>query len=431
MPQGEPVCRRFSRRLFAPAALLALAAVLSALEEAPRYLPSAAPDRIVANWTESPATSFSVTWRTSAAVARAFAEIAEAADGPDFDKDARRVQAATERYETNLGPAHAHSVTFRDLKPAAEYVYRVGDGKDSWSEWIPFRTAAATPEPFTFLYVGDAQTRILAVWPRLLRRAFETAPDARFIIHAGDLINNHDRDEQWGEWHEASSWLHRTVAALPVPGNHEYGRGGDGNRRLTVNWRPQFTLPRNGVEGLEETCYFLDFQGVRLVALNSNEKQKEQAEWLDRLLTNNPNRWTVVFFHHPIYSGARQRDNRELRELWQPVFDRHGVDLVLNGHDHVYARTGLVRGDGKREGGTVYAVSVSGAKMYGLQKRPEFVRLVGRMQMFQVVRVRGGTLSFEARTARGVLVDQFDLVKEGAAKRLLEKQAQPGQPGSD
>lgn len=411
----------FSRRLWLSAAALLAAASLLALQPGSgAYAPSTQPDRIVATWTPEPAASFSVTWRTSTAAARGFGEIVEAGDGPDFENAARRVEATVEAYSTNQGPAHAHSVTFLGLKPATEYLYRVGGG-DGWSEWIPFRTAAARPEPFTFLYFGDAQNRIRSSWSRVVRKAMETAPQARLAIHAGDLINNYDRDEQWGEWHESSSWMHRSIPAMPVPGNHEHGRGADGNRRITANWRPQFTLPLNGVPGIEETNYFIDFQGVRFVALNSNEKLAEQAAWLDRLLENNPNRWTVVFFHHPIYSGARGRDNREVRELWQPVFDRHGVDLVLNGHDHVYARTRLVRGDGGKEGGTVYVVSVSGAKMYDGKANPMMGKVVRHTQFFHVIRVDGDSLTFEARTARGALADSFRIEKRGGTKRLVEQ----------
>lgn len=409
------------RRWIVVVALLAAASLLASQSGREGYAPSALPDRIVTTWTVEPATSFSVTWRTSTAVAKGFGEIVEASDGPDFEKAARSVEAAVEAYSTNQGPAHAHGVTFSGLKPATEYLYRVGDGKAAWSEWIPFRTAAAQPEPFTFLYLGDAQTRIRSAWARVVRKAVETAPQARLAIHAGDLINNYDRDEQWGEWHEAGAWLHRSIPAMPAIGNHEYGRGTEGQRRMTVNWRPQFTLPVNGVSGLEETNYFVDFQGVRFVALNSNEKLQEQAAWLYRLLEKNPNPWTVVFFHHPIYSGARGRDNQEVRDAWQPVFDRRGVDLVLNGHDHVYARTRMVRGDGGKEGGTMYVTSVSGAKMYDGKAHPVVVKVIHHTQFFHVVRVDGGTLTFEARTARGELADSFRIEKRGGAKRLVEQ----------
>ncbi|MFM8215573.1 MAG: fibronectin type III domain-containing protein, partial [Pirellula sp.] len=42
------------------------------------------------------------------------------------------------------------------LQPATKYAYRVGDGVN-WSEWFQFRTASTQPEPFSFVYFGDAQ----------------------------------------------------------------------------------------------------------------------------------------------------------------------------------------------------------------------------------------------------------------------------------
>ena len=60
----------------------------------------------------------------------------------------------------------------------------------------------------------------------------------------------------------------------------------------------------------------------------------EQTAWLEKVLADNPNRWTIVEFHQPIFSPAKGRDNPEQRAAWKPLFDRHGVDLVLTGHDH-------------------------------------------------------------------------------------------------
>ena len=179
---------------------------------------------------------------------------------------------------------------------------------------------------------------------------------------------------------------------------------------LSRNWQPTFALPTNGPAGLEETAYFLDYQGVRFVGLNSNEQLGLQAEWLDRILDDNPHRWTILIFHHPVFSSARGRDNEKLRSLWMPVFDRHGVDLVLQGHDHTYGRTGNVRnGINVRDesSGTVYVVSVSGPKMYPSSDHPLMVRLGEDLQLYQVISIDGDSLVYESRTATGELYDAF------------------------
>jgi 3',5'-cyclic AMP phosphodiesterase CpdA len=209
-----------------------------------------------------------------------------------------------------------------------------------------------------------------------------------------------------------------------------------GVRTLSRHWRPQFTLPAHGPAGLEETCYFLDYQGVRIISLNSNERQADQVAWLRAALAGNPGRWAIVTFHHPIFSPARERDNASLRAAWKPVLDEFKVDLVLTGHDHTYARSGDTAGVvrvGSRnlpKGynqvydpaiGTVYVVSVSGPKMYDLNSDEWAVRTAEDTQLFQVVTVDGDELRYEARTATGRLYDAFTLRKRpGRPNELLE-----------
>jgi 3',5'-cyclic AMP phosphodiesterase CpdA len=200
-----------------------------------------------------------------------------------------------------------------------------------------------------------------------------------------------------------------------------------GVRSISLHWRPQFTLPENGPDGLKESVYYLDYQGTRIISLNSNEQQDKQVAWLRSVLANNPQRWTVVTFHHPIVSPANGRDNPRLRELWQPVLDEFKVDLVLTGHDHTYARsgdlsdpvgtanvpTGLKTYDPAV--GTVYVVSVSGPKMYNITNE-NFVRTAEDTQLFQVITVNGDEIHYEARTAIGQLYDAFVLKKRGAGQ---------------
>lgn len=387
------------------------------------HRPSKMPDRVTLTWAGDPATSMAVTWRTATTVTKPVAQIAEATDGPEFAKRARELAGQTELLKTDLNEAHFHSVEFTGLAPDTLYAYRVGDGWN-WSEWNQFRTAKRGPAPLTFIYGGDAQNDLWAHWSRVVRAAYSHAPDARFFIHAGDLVNVSVRDQEWGDWFRAAGWITRTMPVLPTPGNHEYPRIDPGrDRQLALAWRPHFTLPRNGPSGLEETCYYLDIHGVRIVSLNSNERQAEQAEWLDKLLADNPSQWTVITFHHPIFSAARNRDNRELRALWKPVLDKHRVDLVLTGHDHTYARSNLVSGLNVRtNAGTVYVVSVMGPKMYNVRREPWMVRAAEDTQLFQVVRIDGDKLSYESRTPRGVLYDAFELRKrKGRPNQLIDR----------
>ena len=204
---------------------------------------------------------------------------------------------------------------------------------------------------------------------------------------------------------------------------------------ITGHWRAQFNLPQNGPAGLEETAYYIDYQGARIISLNSNEGQDKQAEWLHEILGRNPNRWTIITFHHPIYSSAKERDNVKIRKLWQPIFDKYHVDLVLQGHDHTYARTGLETtaledSNGSTlvpESGTVYVNSVAGPKQYSLDRKPSQKRTAEGTQLYQVISIDGDSLRLEARTALGDLYDAFALKKRpGQPNQLIEQG--PGTP---
>ncbi len=393
------------------------------------HRPTGVPDRIILTFKGDPARAIGVTWRTDNTVgpSEATVQIAEATAYPNFEQKARVIAATSTPVTTDLGPAHFHSAELTGLTPSTLYAYRVGDGTN-WSEWIHFRTASDKPEPFTFIYFGDAQNEIKSLWSRAIRSAYSDAPRARFMIHAGDLINNANTDAQWGEWHAAGGWVNAMMPSLPTPGNHEYSGT---PRALSGHWRPQFTLPENGPAGLEETCYYVDYQGVRIISLNTEEKTDVQIPWLERVLAANPNRWTVLTFHRPMFSSAKGRDNKALREAWMPVFDKYKVDLVLQGHDHTYARSRNLRAgvNVKNDAsGTVYVVSVSGPKMYNLEREDWMARTAEDTQLYQVIRVDGGTLRYEARTVTGELYDAFELQKRGDRTNKLVERVPKNEP---
>lgn len=428
-----------------------------AVKPAAMYAPTAMPDRIVLTLNEDPQTTQTVTWRTSVEVATGLAEIAEAEAGPLFVSKATQHVATSEALKSDISTAHYHSLTFRELKPGTTYAYRVGDGTN-WSEWFHFKTASATDQKFSFIYFGDAQNSVRSMWSRVIRKAYQDAPKAAFILHAGDLVNRGNSDAEWGEWFGAGGWVNAMTPSVAVPGNHEHVKIDGVRRNLSKHWRKVFTFPENGVLGLEETCYTLTYQNMRLVCMNSMARQEEQAEWLDEVLTANESPWVVCTFHHPIFSTGKDRDNAELRALWKPILDKHRVDLVLQGHDHTYGRTqfNVPAADATRDDfatasrkskepqmqqtftvgqdnsatgkqfvdkqfGTIYVVSVSGPKMYSNTKYDFMKRVAEDTQLYQVIHVDGDRLRFEARTAIGDLYDAFELQKrEGKINKLIE-----------
>jgi acid phosphatase type 7 len=405
--------------------------------------PSAVPDRIIVNLTEDPARSIAVNWRTDQSVGEGYVEVAKETHGPDFllEGNRKRIKAETQMFENEnirdnepLVKAAYHAALIDSLEPGTTYVYRVGDGSnvddDGWSEWFQIQTPAHGDQtPFSFIYFGDAQNNVKSMWSRVVRKSYQMMPTVHFMLHAGDLINHSESNQEWGEWFYAGGHIHATVPSIMTPGNHEYSKG-----VLSALWKPQFNLPKNGPsEATQETCYAVEYKNMKLVSIDAVSLQDEEAsrqaqvQWLDSVLANNTKKWTVLTMHYPIFSTAKGRDNTVLRESLLPLINKYQVDLVLQGHDHTYARGTVTNQDEgltvQEDAGTVYAVSVSGPKMYASQDQEWMQRRGEYTQLFQIITVGQETLSYEAYTPMGSLYDAFDLQKDNnGAKKLTNRE---------
>jgi hypothetical protein len=392
--------------------------------------PEFTPQRVLLGWTGDPAHTQAVTWRTAKLAETPQVQFALSSANPEFVSGAVAAPAKAGSLDIGNGQTVAtYRVNLQGLKPDTRYLYRAGDGKN-WGEWNAFHTACDQPARFRFLYLGDAQNDIKSQWSRLIRAAYAKTPKAAFMIHTGDLVSSGYRDDLWGEWYDAMGFIAATIPSLPVAGNHETEKpsGSPKSLALPAIWAQQFAYPGNGPDVPDSESYYLDYQGVRFIALNVNAMEDEknfeasrpeiekQAAWLEKALQNNPNHWTVVFQHQGMYSMASQRNYVKMREVLLPLYDKYGVDLVLQGHDHLYARSKKLAGgkavavDAK---GTVYMISVSGPKMYEADKlfEPLMVKVITNTQMFQTVDVNGDRMTLHAYNSDGDELDGFQLEK--------------------
>ena len=79
--------------------------------------------------------------------------------------------------------------------------------------------------------------------------------------------------------------------------------------------------------------------GIRFFVLDSTLMNRPQLEWIEKELAGSGSDWKIVYFHHPLYSsGARHGSDLPLRSALEPLFVKHGVAMVLAGHDHFYER---------------------------------------------------------------------------------------------
>ena len=96
---------------------------------------------------------------------------------------------------------------------------------------------------------------------------------------------------------------------------------------------------------------------VSFYSLNSNYMDQKQVKWIEDELSKDDSEWKICFFHHPPYSsGAKHGSDTQLREVVEPIFIKHGVDVVFTGHEHFYERI-------KPQNGIHYFISGAGGKL--------------------------------------------------------------------
>ncbi len=402
------------------------------------------PDRIVLTPGADPTREMAVAFRTNTAQATAEAELALAVPAPNFGRNARRVTGRSTPILTENGMAHYHQIRFEGLRPDTAYAYRVR-GVAGFSEWFQFRTAAAERRPFRFIYLGDTQNSILSIGSMAFRQSILRAGGADLMVHAGDMVASRAEmvhDDEWGDWVAAGGYAMAMIPQVPAAGNHEYVDvmlpNGEEGRKLGGHWSLQFALPDNGAPGTEATTFVTEWQGVRFIILDGTSAldlgtRDAQTRWLEEQLRRPKLDWTVVIHHQPIYTCARPNDTPDLKAAWTPLYERYGVDLVLQGHDHCYAR--LTSAEGREAGrrarargatqGPVYLVSVTGSKMYGLNDRagtqPD--QVAEDTMLYQLIDVSPGRLAMRAYTMTNETYDAFDLVRRRDGRNRLEEPA--------
>ena len=393
---------------------------------------SPAPDHVHTSFAGPTDSSFAVSWQTDVGTTvsrvlygtdRAAVEAATAGD------EAAGVleQAGHQVLFTTLtaGELRLHEVHVCGLEASTQYFYKAG-GPGAWSEVYDVATGPTigSAEPFRFGIAGDSRNDSV-IWAQVQTRMRDSAAD--FQVFTGDAvqlgINQDDWDRFFGDAFEGtrSTDVMARIPFMPANGNHD---------ALATNYLLQFALPQDESRaelGQGEQWYSFDYGNAHFAFLDSNvsgSQVEAQAEWLDADLgavDRSVTPWVFVLHHHAQYSCSRNHGSQlDVREVLQPLIDRHEVDVVLNGHDHNYERSKPIRGfqDGTlegevvTEGGTLYVVTGgAGAPLYGIDSDCYHTEVAEETNHYAVADVDGNTLTVEVFRLDGTLLDSFELTK--------------------
>ncbi|MEQ6897151.1 metallophosphoesterase family protein [Microbacterium sp. KR10-403] len=290
--------------------------------------------------------------------------------------------------------------TVTNLSENTAYSYRVGSA-GAWSPSYSFATQSFEGD-FDFLFFGDPQIGASgnvesdgAGWADTLDVALAANPKTELLVSGGDQVESANTETQWSAF-LASDKL-RQYPWVATIGNHDVGGKAYEQHLYTPNTDRSAAYYANGdpASNTSGGDYWFIYKDVLFIDLNSNSYKTSGAsggdeahvDYVTDVVKNHgaDAKYTVLVYHHSIYSAAshaKDADNKVRRVDFPTTFSKLGVDLVLQGHDHVYTRSYEIKNGVKANadeqpgdddlfvgpGGVIYmtANSASGSKYYNI-----------------------------------------------------------------
>lgn len=248
-----------------------------------------------------------------------------------------------------IGGKYIHEIVVTGLEACTEYSYVVGDGFNECCGTFKTALEQGDETVFTFAYLADTQVSNADNAEALgatLAKVNEMNPD--FVYLAGDITDRATNEAQW-------EWLFNNTGAFPTGGQDMFAnsliavtQGNHDNNEMYQHI--------NAPEEAGKIVYSFDYGTMKFISLNleaaksdANARAQQEAYLREAVADAKANsQWTVVGFHKSLYTGASHivdSDITAARKFWAPIFAELDIDMVLQGHDHVYSR-GFVTEEG-------------------------------------------------------------------------------------
>jgi Calcineurin-like phosphoesterase/Purple acid Phosphatase, N-terminal domain len=374
-----------------------------------------APEQLHVQFGADAASQIAVSWAAPAPVARPRLRVGQASGGLGQEVPAEeRVYTEALTGQT----AYTYHARLGNLTPDTAFVYEaLHDG----AEPAPgtFRTGPrGRAAGFRFTSFGDQSipSRVgLGFGPASVNAGYIVdavdALDPLFHLINGDLSYANVSDAPLTTWtsfftNNMRSARHRPW--MPAAGNHEneVGNGPQGY----LSYQTRFEVPDNGSADFRGNWYAFTVGSLRVVSLNNDDvclqdggfsvyrhdhlpdyqrngydayirgySRGVQRAWLEAELARARQTagidWIVVFMHQPVMSSAHFNGaDLGIRQDFVPLFDHHGVDLVLAGHEHHFERTFPVRG--VLPGSALLTPAPRGSDPLAMDTRDGFVHMI-------------------------------------------------------
>ena len=310
------------------------------------------PFSITTSYYNQEATEYGVTWHTDA---RPVTPVILVAEGNTSDfTNAKLYTTEVLRWKTTMeGDEYISSGIIDGLKFDTTYSVKFGDyTMDAWSDVYTFTTRKEVVGDFGFIYVTDTQEHVhyggeYSAAKNTLTDAITRFPEAEFIAHGGDVVQNGTFPCAWEDMLLNFDDTHFTYPVMPTTGNHEryvYGVSAEPNN-INAMYKIDYPGNANGEDLTSGVYYSFDYGNMHFISLSSNDIYRDgrdideiQLAWIKADVAaarQNPNtKWVILMTHHAIFPNLPYTADQYYTPQLMKLIDQLDIDLLLFGHGH-------------------------------------------------------------------------------------------------
>ncbi|MBR5202041.1 MAG: metallophosphoesterase [Clostridia bacterium] len=351
------------------------------------------PSHIAVTLGEDASTSRNISYFTKYSITNTDIQIVPYSNNPDFSNGTTvnatidtncEIDAQREYYAIDLSfigiithkmTANRHTINISGLEAGQKYCYRIGDASRNWWSDVGVIDTADNSDSFSFFHMTDPQSvtekQYADNWANTLETAFANHSDAGFILTTGDHVDNGGDFVEWKRMFNSATEILMSTSLMGASGNHEER----GDNALVNNFVYSNLPEQDTTAGV---YYSFDYNNAHIAVLNSNDLNEDgglsdaQIQWLTDDMNASDKTWKFVAIHKAPYSNGSHFDDDDvsaIRDQFMTLMPELDVDIVFQGHDHVYMRTDVMN-DNEVVGAETKTLKYNGLK-YNAKLNPD------------------------------------------------------------
>ncbi len=318
-----------------------------------------------------------------------------------------------------------HKAVLYGLVPNQDFCYRLyvyNAAKDGLQAPIEgsFRTLYS-PERKEVKFLAFGNTAGENASAKALLASQMAQKEADFVIHTGDLTASGLDEDANAEFFTPYQEVLAKNPLFIALGANEYGAEREKRESKSFVRTNYSRFHDMSWSNATPKYYFFDTANARFIFLDTNaaygavwapniDEKSAQYKWLQSALGGAAEKWKIVVLNAPMYSTGAKGPANEVAARFVPLFEKYGVDLVLQGAEANYERTFPMLEDEPNQRGVTYITLGGGGATP--TKRMSSHRSTARFVAgyhFAEVKIVDRKLTIHVFNDQGKQIDQVEL----------------------